>query len=108
MWTGNHTVVFRDFQELIGRKPGEIEESDTESIPEKNSLYCAACNFKITYEKQKIAMRGKTEHTFFNPYGNVFHIQALSNMMEPQDDPYNYRDPNSFASYQKATIWAWS
>jgi hypothetical protein len=55
---------FRDFQESRNRKPSYEEDSDTESIPEKNSLYCSACNFKITNENQKVPMRGKIEHTF--------------------------------------------
>jgi hypothetical protein len=67
-------ILFRDFQESENPKTSSKEDSDTESIPEEKNLYCATCNWKITKEDQKTSMRGKTEHTFFNPQGNVFHI----------------------------------
>jgi hypothetical protein len=70
----DNIVLFRDFEKSINRKSNQVEDSDTESISEEKNLYCAACNLKITNENQKTTMRGKTEHTFFNPQGNVFHI----------------------------------
>ena len=70
----HHHILFRELQGETTNKTNQDEDSDTESMPEENNLYCAACNWKITSENQKISMRGKTEHTFFNPQGNVFHI----------------------------------
>ena len=67
-------ILFRELQGETTNKTSQAEDSDTELIPEENSLYCAACSLKITNENQKTSMRGKTEHTFFNPQGNVFHI----------------------------------
>jgi hypothetical protein len=67
-------VLLRNLQVSTEQKPKKAENSEIESTPEKKSLYCVVCHWKITNENQKIAMGGKAEHTFFNPHGMVFHI----------------------------------
>ena len=68
-----HTQLRGDQKSTIG-KPASVDEQETDSDPERQSIYCATCNRKITSEVQKFPMKGKPEHTFFNPAGQVFHI----------------------------------
>jgi hypothetical protein len=70
----DNPVLLRGFQESSNRKPDQIDDLEKESLPEGKFLYCLTCQQKITNEKYKIQMRGKGEHTLFNPQGMLFHI----------------------------------
>lgn len=58
-----------------GPRPISTPQPGAESATDAFApLRCHACLFPITDEKQRMAMDGTHQHTFFNPNGHVFHI----------------------------------
>ena len=63
------------FDPTTERSPQRALTTAANAAPTPNRrLLCAACKHVVTDENQRIAVRGRHEHTFINPHGVTYHI----------------------------------
>jgi hypothetical protein len=65
----------RDGQERRRDSTGPGSENEGREAPGSgDAIKCGKCGWKVTEEKQRVAVDGSHAHTFFNPAGVVFEV----------------------------------
>ena len=52
----------------------ELKEESSSRTRDEKAILCAFCQYRVSREKERTAVRGSHEHSFFNPHGIVYHI----------------------------------
>ncbi len=78
-----------------GATPDPGQDATTDDDTSGRRLLCAACRRWITAAADRIAIDGKSQHTFVNPHGLVFQLTT-------------YRDaPGCVPTGALSTDWSW-